>query len=63
VNIMALQTWIVLALTALSAAFLLRDLRKSSAGKGCASGCGVCQSKDCALRKLEAHLKDGSPRP
>jgi hypothetical protein len=59
---MTLQTWITLALAALAGAYLLRDLRKSSSGKGCASGCGACH-KDCALRKLEAQLKDGSTRP
>jgi xanthine dehydrogenase iron-sulfur cluster and FAD-binding subunit A len=55
---MSLQTGLVLVIAALAAAYLVRDARKSSTGKGCASGCGACGVKDCALRKLEARLKE-----
>ncbi len=60
---MTLQTVLVLCLTALAAGFILRRIFRSTSGQGCASGCGACTSKTCALRKLEAELKAEAKRP
>ena len=59
---MTFQTWTVLLLAALAAGVILRGLFRSTSGKGCASGCGACPSKTCALRTLEAELKAAAKR-
>ena len=54
---MDFQTIFALLLVALSAGFIVRSLLQTTSGKGCASGCGSCGSRTCALRKLEAELQ------
>ena len=55
---MTLQSWIVLALVFLSALYFFRTSLRSALGKGCASGCGSCQSGGCAVKKLQAIQAD-----
>jgi hypothetical protein len=54
---MGFQTLLTLLLVAIAAGFLGRKLFRTARGEGCASGCGSCGSRTCALRKLEAELK------
>ena len=48
------QTWITFALAALAAAYFFRSSLRSLLGRGCASGCGTCQSGGCPAKKLQA---------
>jgi hypothetical protein len=59
---MAVQHWIMLALTTLAGLYLARGIFRSK----CASGCGSCKSGACPARKLEAlrsRLEDQHSRP
>ena len=58
----AMETWIVLIVVALSAGYLLRGIVRIPSSKSCTFGCGACRKKDCALRKLEARLKEDAAR-
>lgn len=53
-NAMTIQNLIVFLAVALAGWFIFRRCLRSATGKGCASGCGACRAKDCAMRKLEA---------
>lgn len=53
-NAMTIQNLIVLLAVALAGWFIFRRCLRSATGKGCASGCGACRAKDCAMRKQEA---------
>jgi hypothetical protein len=60
---MTLQSWITLALVALSVAYFFRGSFKSLVGGGCASGCGSCKSGGCPVNKLQAIQKELEAKP
>ena len=51
---MTFQFALVLILALGCVAYFLRDLLRSFADGGCASGCGSCKSGGCPVKKLEA---------
>jgi hypothetical protein len=56
-HIPGMQTWIVLALAAAAALYLLRGALKAGSEGGCATGCGSCR-KACSARTLAARLEE-----
>jgi len=56
---MNIQSWVVFLAVGWALWIVLRSLLKGPSAKSCASGCGACASRTCALRRLEAAQKKG----